>query len=171
MDHSSILNPVLTDQGRDKIALISQTTYSNQFSCMKIASQWSHLQQTGIGLDNGLRQVTIWTNDGLFQLRTYASYGRDKLSSQLAYVKLQSQKFEQIFQIKPCSSWPSQDMQIFQSIIAHCPPILCIRFALLAMEIYLISAEALIFANCTKKQCIAFLPITFSCELSLFSDY
>ena len=93
MDHSSILNPVLIDQGRDKIALISQTSYSYQFSCMKIASQWSHLQQTGIGLDNGLRQVTIWTNDGLFQLRTYASYGRDKLSSQLAYVKLQSQKF------------------------------------------------------------------------------
>ena len=59
---------------------ISQTTFSNAFSWMKIfefrlnvtevCSQGSNLQYSSNGSDNGLapsrRQAIIWTNDGKF---------------------------------------------------------------------------------------------------------
>ena len=68
----------LTHWGRDKVALISQTTSPNAFSWMKMfefllefhRSLFPMLQLTinSIGSDNGLspsrRQAIIWTNDG-----------------------------------------------------------------------------------------------------------
>ena len=70
----------LTHWGRDKIAAIFQTTFSNAFSWMKMFKfrlrfHWSlcpRVQSTifHIGSDNVLvparRQAIIWTNDGYF---------------------------------------------------------------------------------------------------------
>ena len=70
----------LTHWGRDKMADIFQTTFSNAFSWMtmlefRLRFDWSlfprvHYQYSSIGSDNGLapirRQAIIWTNDGCF---------------------------------------------------------------------------------------------------------
>ena len=60
----------LSHWGRDKMAAIFQTIFSNRFL-------------SSIGLDNGLagtrRQAIIWTNDGLGYWRIYASLGLNEL--------------------------------------------------------------------------------------------
>ena len=69
---------MLTHWGRDKMAAVSQTTFSNAFSWLKILEfrlrfHWSlflrvQLTIIRIGSDNGLapvrRQAIMWTNDG-----------------------------------------------------------------------------------------------------------
>ena len=68
---------VLTHWGRDKIAAISQTTFSNAFSSLKMCEFWLKFhwslflnvnqKYSNIGSDNDLaptrRQAIIWTND------------------------------------------------------------------------------------------------------------
>ena len=88
----------LTHWGRDKMAAISQTTFSNAFSSMKMIEfrlkfQWSlfprvQLTYSSIGSDIGLapsrRQAIIWTNDGWFTdayIRHSASMSLKKISS------------------------------------------------------------------------------------------
>ena len=74
----SVAFPSLTHWGRDKMATIFQTTFSNAFSWMKMYEfrlrfHWSlflrlQLQYSSIGSDNGLapsrRQAIIWSNAG-----------------------------------------------------------------------------------------------------------
>ena len=67
---------ILTSQmnGNDihKIAAVSQTTFLNAFSLMKMYEFWlkfhailfPSVQLTGHGMAPTMRQVIIWTNDG-----------------------------------------------------------------------------------------------------------
>ena len=80
---------MLAHWGRDKMATIFRTTFSNAFSWMKIISfylnsveiwiQGSNYHYIIIGSDDGLapirRQAIIWTNGDLIYWRTYASLG------------------------------------------------------------------------------------------------
>ena len=85
----SLIN--ITHWDRDKIDAISQTTFSDAFSWMKMCEfllrfHWSlfpRIQYCSIGSDNGLvparRQAIIWTNDLVYQ-RIYASLGLNELT-------------------------------------------------------------------------------------------
>ena len=59
-DYSTLLvmNQKLTHWRWDKSIAISQTTFSNAFSCMKI------YEYPSIGLDDDVAPTIIWTNDG-----------------------------------------------------------------------------------------------------------
>ena len=84
----------LTHLPLDKMAAISQTTFSNAFSWIKIYEfrlklHWSLLirvqwKYASIGSDNGLaptrRQAIIWTNVNPVQWRIYALLGGDMLT-------------------------------------------------------------------------------------------
>ena len=83
----------LTHWGGGKMVAISQMTFSNAFSWMKmfkfwlnfteVCSQGSNWQYSKIGSDNGLapnkRQAIIWTNDALGCRRINASLGLNEL--------------------------------------------------------------------------------------------
>ena len=72
---------------------ISQMTFSNAFSWMKMLEfwlkchwslfQWPNWQQPSIGLDNGMAlnmwQAIIWTNAAPVHWRIYAALGGDEL--------------------------------------------------------------------------------------------
>ena len=91
---STILYIHLTHCGRDKMAAISHTTFSNAFSWMKtyefqLKFHWSlfprvHLTYSIIGSDNSLapnrRQAIIWTNDGLCFWCIFTSLGLGELT-------------------------------------------------------------------------------------------
>ena len=75
----------LIHSGRDKMVVISQTTFLVHFLAWKcinfdqdfieVCSQWSNKQYSSIGSNNGFapvrRQAIIWINDGLVYWRTY----------------------------------------------------------------------------------------------------
>ena len=105
-DHGSIvvvrwhfIHRPLTQWGRDKMAAIFQTTFSNSFTWMKMhefqirfywrLSQGSNWQNSSIGWDNGLapnrRQAIIWTSDGRGYWRIYASLGLNELTHDWFY--------------------------------------------------------------------------------------
>ena len=74
----------LTHWGRDKMAAISQMSFSSACSWMKtfgfdICSLVSNSQYFNIGSDNSLAltrlQANIWTNGGISNWRIYASLG------------------------------------------------------------------------------------------------
>ena len=88
---SGMLSPgELTHWGQDKIATISQTTFSSAFCWMKtfefqIKFEFSNWQYINIGSDNGLmptrQQAIIWTNGGMFYWHIYASLDFNELTN------------------------------------------------------------------------------------------
>ena len=79
-----------THWGRDKMAVILQTTFSNAFSWMqmyefRLRFHWSLFLTASIGSDNGLaptrRQAIIWTNYGIVCWRIYTSLGLNELNA------------------------------------------------------------------------------------------
>ena len=107
-------NPV-THWGQDKMALISQTTFSNAFPWMEIFKfqlrfqvclKWSNWQYSSIGSDIGLapnrRQAIIWSNDVLGCRFIYASLGLNELI--LHYVN--SYIIENIYTALCTKTWP-----------------------------------------------------------------
>ena len=75
----------LTHWGRDKMAAISKTIFSNAFLRMKSVVYRSKFHWS-IGLDNGLasnrRQAIIWTNANPIHWRIYAALEGDVLKSE-----------------------------------------------------------------------------------------
>ena len=83
----------LTHWGRDKMDAFSQATFSSAFCRTKmfdsrlivtaVCSLGSNKQYASIGWVNGLApsrwQAIIWTNDGIFYRRIYASFGLNEL--------------------------------------------------------------------------------------------
>ena len=91
----------LTHWGRDKMAAIFQTTYSNAFVRMTMYkfllifhwswAQGSNWQYPRIGSNNGLaparRRAIIWINVGMFYWRMSASLGLSVLSDSIVTIK------------------------------------------------------------------------------------
>ena len=94
---ASLHHNELTYWGRDKMAAISQMTFSNAFSWIKmyefqekftkVCSYRSNWQYSSIGSDNGLVpnrwQAIFWTNGGLVYWCIYASLGLNELINML----------------------------------------------------------------------------------------
>ena len=82
----------LTHWGRDIMAPISQTTFSNAFSWMKLlnlkknftemCSLWSNWQYGSIGSPSR-RETIIWSNVGMLYWRIHASPGLNELNQKL----------------------------------------------------------------------------------------
>ena len=79
----------LTHWGRDKMAAVSQTTFSNEFSWMKMVQfwlrfPWSFILGVQLTMSSVMaqRQAIIRTNDGLVLWRIYASLGLNELLQQ-----------------------------------------------------------------------------------------
>ena len=77
LTNTSLILNILTDWSRDKFAVISQMTFSNTFSWIKMYTFWFEIsiKFVPMGLINNIpamvqimacRLVIIWTNDGQF---------------------------------------------------------------------------------------------------------
>ena len=84
----------LTHWGQDKMAAISQITFSDTFSSIKMYwfwlkfySQWFNQQYSIIGWDNSLapsrRQAIIWNIADLIHWRIHVALGGDEMSGYL----------------------------------------------------------------------------------------